>query len=104
MAEREFAVSFWRRPLTAMTEAIWASGFVIERLTGPQPVAELQTQDPGAYATLSTKPRFLFFPLRSGLGVEAGDTEALWNAGGLGVCNRSLGEDPRADTAENRSP
>ena len=61
---QDFQVTFWRRPLTAMTEAIAAAGFVIERLIEPEPSGELRDRDPEAYALLSTKPQFLFFRLR----------------------------------------
>lgn len=60
----EFEVTFWRRPLTEMTRAIAAAGFLIEQLVEPQPVPELRERSPRDYATLSTKPRFLFFRLR----------------------------------------
>ena len=42
----EFDVTFWRRPLTAMCEAIAAAGFVIERLVEPEPSPELANHDP----------------------------------------------------------
>ncbi len=41
-----FEVSFWRRPLTAMGEAIASAGFVIERLAEPAPLAELADRTP----------------------------------------------------------
>jgi SAM-dependent methyltransferase len=59
----QFQVSFWRRPLTAMAEAIASAGFVIERLAEPAPLAELADRDPAAYQAIRTKPRFLFFRL-----------------------------------------
>ncbi|MGA9920128.1 MAG: class I SAM-dependent methyltransferase [Candidatus Dormiibacterota bacterium] len=61
---RDFPVTFWRRPLTAMTSAITASGFVIETLSEPQPAPELARRDAQAYRILLTKPAFLFFRLR----------------------------------------
>jgi len=61
---RGYDVTFWRRPLTAMTEAIAAAGFVIERLVEPQPQPEARDVDPAAYEALSTQPAFLFFRLR----------------------------------------
>ena len=60
----QFEVSFWRRPLTAMCEAIAAAGFVIERLVEPAPQPELARRDPAAYLAISTQPRFLFFRLQ----------------------------------------
>lgn len=61
---RDFEVTFWRRPLTAMTKAIASAGFVIEQLVEPQPSPELRERSPRDYADLVTKPRFLFFRLR----------------------------------------
>jgi SAM-dependent methyltransferase len=60
----EFEVTFWRRPLTAMTDAIAAAGFVIERLVEPPPAAGLAELDPRADQLIRTQPRFLFFRLR----------------------------------------
>lgn len=60
----EFPVTFWRRPLTAMTEAIAAAGFFIEALVEPQPVASLRERDPATDAVLRRRPWFLFFRLR----------------------------------------
>jgi ubiquinone/menaquinone biosynthesis C-methylase UbiE len=62
----EFDVTFWRRPLTAMTRAIASSGFVIEQLVEPEPIPELRERDPVADAELRTRPGFLFFRLRAG--------------------------------------
>jgi SAM-dependent methyltransferase len=59
-----FEVTFWRRPLTAMCQAIASAGFVIERLVEPEPLAALVEHDPAAYDEICTKPRFLFFRLR----------------------------------------
>jgi len=60
----KYQVTFWRRPLTAMTHAIAAAGFVIEQLVEPEPLLELHARSPRDYAILATKPRFLFFRLR----------------------------------------
>lgn len=59
-----YEVTFWRRPLTAMTHAIAASGFVIEQLVEPEPSRKLYARSPRDYSILATKPRFLFFRLR----------------------------------------
>ena len=61
---QDFPVTFWRRPLTAMTAAIAAAGFVMEHVVEPEPRRELRGRDPEAYSLLSTKPQFLFFRLR----------------------------------------
>ncbi len=62
---REFAVTFYRRPLTAMTRAISSSGFVIEQLVEPEPIPELRERNPAAYERIRTTPRYLFFRLRA---------------------------------------
>ncbi|MGC2191038.1 MAG: class I SAM-dependent methyltransferase [Candidatus Dormiibacterota bacterium] len=61
---RDFPVTFWRRPLQAMTLAIAQSGFVIESLSEPEPAAELSQRDPAADRLLRTEPAFLFFRIR----------------------------------------
>ena len=58
-----FDVTFWRRPLTAMTSAISEAGFVIDQLVEPEPSAELAPRDPEGYEKIRTGPRFLFFRL-----------------------------------------
>jgi ubiquinone/menaquinone biosynthesis C-methylase UbiE len=66
---RPFDVTFWRRPLTAITAAIARSGFVIDRLVEPEPLPELQDRDPESYRKLRTRPAFLLFRLaKSGPG------------------------------------
>jgi hypothetical protein len=57
-------VTFWRRPLTAVTQAIGEAGFMIERLVEAAPNPELQTRDPGAFHELATTPFFLHLRLR----------------------------------------
>lgn len=59
-----FEVTFWRRPLTAMTEAIYEAGFLVERLIEPTPDPELSRRDPDKYRLIATQPRFLFFRLK----------------------------------------
>jgi len=60
----EFEVTFWRRPLTAMTESVTSTGFLIEQMVEPAPASELEARDPIAYENLRTTPAFLFFRLR----------------------------------------
>lgn len=61
----DFDVTFYRRPLTAMTHAIAAGGFVIEQLVEPIASPELHNRDPAVYEQIRTKPRYLFFRLRA---------------------------------------
>ena len=58
-----FDVTVWRRPLTAMTEAISGAGFVIDQLVEPAPAAELRQRDPKNHDKIRMSPRFLFFRL-----------------------------------------
>lgn len=60
---QQATVSFWRRPLTAMVAAFRASGFVIEDIVEPMPVAACAERFPDDYAKLTTAPRFLFVRL-----------------------------------------
>jgi SAM-dependent methyltransferase len=60
---RPFSVTFWRRPLTAITAAISDAGFIIDRIMEPPPLPELQQRDPRAYNKIRTRPAFLFFRL-----------------------------------------
>lgn len=60
---RPFSMTFWRRPLTAITAAISDAGFIIERIVEPPPLPELQQRDPQDYNKIRTRPRFLFFRL-----------------------------------------
>jgi len=57
-------VTFWRRPLTAVTEAISEAGFLIDRLVEARPNPELETRDPSAFQELATGPFFMHLRLR----------------------------------------
>lgn len=59
-----FEVTFWRRPLRAMTEAISSVGFFIDELIEPDPLPEIAEFDPEAYLAVKTQPFFIFFRLR----------------------------------------
>jgi ubiquinone/menaquinone biosynthesis C-methylase UbiE len=61
--ERPFKVTFWRRPLTAIADAVNSSDFVIDRLVEPEPVPALYQRDGEADEHLRTQPSFLFFRL-----------------------------------------
>ncbi len=58
-------VTFWRRPLTAMTQAIADAGFVVTNLVEPAPLPELEHIDPELFHRFKTQPQFLFFCLRA---------------------------------------
>lgn len=52
-------VRFYRRPLTAITEALSATGFVIERLVEPLPTEAFRRTEPKGYERLMKEPGFL---------------------------------------------
>ena len=58
-------VTFWNRPLHAMTDAFTAAGFRISVLSEPQPVPEARELFPDDFFLLSTAPSFLFFVLEA---------------------------------------
>ena len=62
-------IHFYRRPLTAISQAVADAGFVIERLLEPQPVAAMRTADPTWYERLSKNPWFLVVCAVKGFGV-----------------------------------
>jgi SAM-dependent methyltransferase len=64
MNEEPVEVHFYRRPLTAITEALWQAGFVIERLIEPLPTSDFQQADPSGYAKLMNQPGFIAFRAR----------------------------------------
>ncbi|MCJ7625785.1 MAG: class I SAM-dependent methyltransferase [Anaerolineaceae bacterium] len=57
-------VRYYRRPLTAMTDALAATGFVVERILEPQPTKEFQRVDPEGYDRLFNNPWFLVIRAR----------------------------------------
>ncbi|HEY7184411.1 MAG TPA: class I SAM-dependent methyltransferase [Blastocatellia bacterium] len=52
-------VSFYRRPLTAISQDLDSAGFFIERLLEPQPTEEFRRVNPEGYERLSRNPWFL---------------------------------------------
>lgn len=58
---RPILVSFYRRPLSAIFEALEVSGFAVSRFTEGKPAPELEQTHPEMHRKLSTTPRFLFF-------------------------------------------
>lgn len=59
-----FEVTFWRRPLRDMTRPIRQAGFVIEALDEPEPLREVEQEDPEAFEMLGRNPFLLLFRLR----------------------------------------
>lgn len=56
-------MSFWRRPLHAMTDAFTAAGFRLAVISEPQPDPAARELYPDDFHSLSTKMTFLFFVL-----------------------------------------
>jgi SAM-dependent methyltransferase len=52
-------VSFYRRPLTAISHDLDSAGFFIERLLEPQPTEEFRRVNPEGYERLARNPWFL---------------------------------------------
>ncbi|MFD4673652.1 class I SAM-dependent methyltransferase [Lentzea sp. NPDC058450] len=56
-------MSFWNRPLHAMTNAFTAAGFTLTEIAEPLPLPEAAAKFPEEYAALTRSPSFLFFVL-----------------------------------------
>lgn len=57
--ERDWEVRFWREPLTSLCDAVYRSGFVIERLVEPLPSESMRDRWPDYYETLHREPGFI---------------------------------------------
>jgi ubiquinone/menaquinone biosynthesis C-methylase UbiE len=66
MAGKAVLMSFWHRPLHAMTDAFTAAGFRISVISEPQPVPAARELFPEDFQMLATNPSFLFFVLHAG--------------------------------------
>ncbi|HEV8554806.1 MAG TPA: class I SAM-dependent methyltransferase [Actinophytocola sp.] len=64
MGGQTIPMSFWARPLHAMTDAFTAAGFRLCVISEPQPVPAARELFPKEYPALTTNPNFLFFVLR----------------------------------------
>jgi SAM-dependent methyltransferase len=58
------SVAFYRRPLTAITEALAGAGFVIERLVEPQPTEAFRHASPEEYEKYMKAPWYLVIRAR----------------------------------------
>ncbi len=58
-------MSFWNRPLHAMTDAFTAAAFRISVISEPQPVPAARELFPEDFPLLATAPSFLFFVLEA---------------------------------------
>ncbi len=52
-------VSYWREPLSSLTDAAYRAGFLIERLVEPLPVESMRNRWPSDYDKLVREPGFL---------------------------------------------
>jgi len=57
-------VRFYRRPLSAIFDALAAAGFLTERIVEPRPTAALRDAAPDAYERLLQRPAFLLVRAR----------------------------------------
>ena len=57
-------VTFYRRPLTAMSRDLESTGFVIERILEPQPTEDFKRVDPKGYERHMKRPLFLVIRAR----------------------------------------
>lgn len=57
--EEPVTITFYRRPLSAITDALAKAHFIIERLTEAQPTADFRQADPQRYEKASRRPTFL---------------------------------------------
>ncbi len=58
-------VEFYRRPLSEVVAAVVDSGFVIEKLVEPVPVAEFRALSPESWEGLMRQPEFLILRVRA---------------------------------------
>ncbi|MGN2639222.1 class I SAM-dependent methyltransferase [Nocardia takedensis] len=65
MGEKTAPMSFWVRPLHAMTDAFTAAGFRVSVLSEPQPLPAARDLFPDEYRALATSPAFLFLVLHA---------------------------------------
>nr|WP_066945095.1 class I SAM-dependent methyltransferase [Microtetraspora fusca] len=63
MGGQTVPMSFWNRPLRAMTDAFTAAGFRLAVISEPQPVPAARELFPDEFRALATSPSFLFFVL-----------------------------------------
>ncbi|MBN6054842.1 class I SAM-dependent methyltransferase, partial [Nonomuraea sp. RK-328] len=63
MGGQSALMSFWNRPLHAMTDAFTAAGFRLAVISEPQPVPAARELSPDEFRVLADTPSFLFFVL-----------------------------------------
>lgn len=58
-------MTFWRRPLHAMTDAFTAAGFCFSLISEPQPDPAARELFPEEFEAMATQPNFLFFVVKA---------------------------------------
>lgn len=66
MSGQKMPMSFWNRPLHAMTDSFTSAGFRISVISEPLPLEAGRDVDPEGYRQLTRNPCFLFFVLEAG--------------------------------------
>ena len=66
MGGQPVTMSFWNRPLHAMTDAFSAAGFRVSVISEPHPVPAARELFPEEFRLLVVSPCFLFFVLEAG--------------------------------------
>ncbi|WP_439657263.1 class I SAM-dependent methyltransferase [Lentzea sp. HUAS TT2] len=65
LGDQMIEVTFWNRPLHAMTDAFTAAGFRISVVSEPPVLPEARDLFPGEFAHYADAPNFLFFVLQA---------------------------------------
>jgi ubiquinone/menaquinone biosynthesis C-methylase UbiE len=65
MGGKTAQMTFWHRPLHAMTDAFTGAGFRISVVSEPQPVPAARELFPDQFPALTNNPNFLFFVLHA---------------------------------------
>lgn len=65
VGDQTIKVTFWNRPMHAMTDAFIAAGYRIARMSEPKPVPEAREVFPVDYELMVKGPSFLFFVLEA---------------------------------------
>lgn len=62
---KDVTMTFWHRPLHAITDAITGAGFQLDVVSEPRPLPDVERLFPADWTTLTTEPRFLFLSARA---------------------------------------
>jgi len=62
--DEKVKVQFYRRPLSAIMNAIIDAGFIVEKVLEPMPTEQFRQAEPIQYERLTKKPQFIFIRVR----------------------------------------